>query len=118
MPYTVIDVGWWSEQITPALPSGKTNHALLQNEGSRVIPGDGNVPVAFTSLPDIGIYVAKIIADPRTLNKKVLACTDVLTMNQAYDIMDELSGEKTVRQYVGFLPLCLSDLFGNLTFLF
>ena len=74
--------------------------------------------MAFTSLPDIGIYVAKIIADPRTLNKKVLACTDVLTMNQAYDIMDELSGEKTVRQYVGFLPLCLSDLFGNLTFLF
>lgn len=100
LPYTVIDVAWWSEQIVPVLPSGKTDHALNKNDRGREIPGDGNVPVAFISLADVGPFVAKIIADPRTLNRKVLAYTDVLTMNQVYDIMDELSGEKAIRNYV------------------
>lgn len=105
LPYTVIDVAWWSEQIIPVLPSGKTDHALNKNDRGREIPGDGTVRVAFASLADVGLYVAKIIADPRTLNKKVLAYTDVLTMNQVYDLMDKLSGEKSVRNYVGGFAL-------------
>lgn len=82
--------------------------------GAPPIPGDGTVPVAFTSVPDIGTYVAKIIADPRTINKKVLAYTEVLTMNQVSDIMDELSGEKSLRNYVSprrlFSFLCTSPV--------
>lgn len=66
------------------------------------IPGDGNVPIAFTDLRDIGKHAARILADPRTLNHSVLAYTEVSTVNQAYDLMDELSGEKTPRKYVSF----------------
>ena len=83
--------------------------------GAPPIPGDGTVPVAFTSVPDIGTYVAKIIADPRTINKKVLAYTEVLTMNQVSDIMDELSGEKSLRNYVS-LQLFPSSLFTSPAF--
>lgn len=53
---------------------------------------------------DIGKYAAKIIADPRTLNRRVLAYTDISTLNEAYDLMDELSGEKSERIYVSFIP--------------
>ncbi|KAI1764488.1 isoflavone reductase family protein [Hypoxylon sp. FL1150] len=98
LPYTVIDIGWWIENNVPAVPSGRTNAAVI--EALNVIPGDGTVPVAYTSLSDIGVYVAKIIADPRTLNKKIFAYTDVLTGNQIADLMDELAGEKSIRNYL------------------
>lgn len=29
IPYTVIDVGWWSQQIIPKLPSGRVDHAYI-----------------------------------------------------------------------------------------
>ncbi|KAG5794333.1 hypothetical protein H9Q69_006629 [Fusarium xylarioides] len=51
-------------------------------------------------LPDIGRWVARIIADPQTLNKMVFAYNTVLTMNQAYDLLEEASGEKTDRNYI------------------
>lgn len=69
-----------------------------------VIPGDGTVPVAYTSVSDVGVYVAKIVADPRTLNKKVFAYTEVLTGNQVAELMDEVSGEKSKRNYVCHIP--------------
>ncbi|KAI4866055.1 isoflavone reductase family protein [Hypoxylon rubiginosum] len=98
LPYTVIDVGWWNENTVPAVPSGRTDHAV--NKLMDVIPGDGTVPVAYTSVSDVGVYVAKIVADPRTLNKKVFAYTEVLTGNQVAELMDEVSGEKSKRNYL------------------
>lgn len=100
LPYTVIDYAWWSELIIPAASSGRTKHALSRHSELQEIPGDGNVPAAFASLQDVGLFVAKIIADPRTLNTKVFAYTDVLTANQVYDIMEDMSGEKVIRKYV------------------
>ncbi|KAF4500329.1 Isoflavone reductase P3 [Fusarium agapanthi] len=64
------------------------------------IPGDGNTPSALTDLPDVGRWVVRIIADPRTLNKMVFAYKTVLTMNQAYDMLEEASGEKTERNCI------------------
>jgi hypothetical protein len=98
MPWTIIDVGWWSEQVIPGLPSGRTDARrikLLER-----IPGDGNVPLAITHRPDIGKYVAKIITDPRTLNKKILAYTEVITLNQVLDLVSELSEEDAIRPYM------------------
>ncbi len=69
-----------------------------------MIPGPGDVPNALTDARDIGIFTAKIIADPRTLNRSVLAYDEVLTYNQIYDLMEKLSGEKTVRNYVSAPP--------------
>ncbi|OTA95364.1 hypothetical protein M434DRAFT_393940 [Hypoxylon sp. CO27-5] len=95
LPYTVIDVGWWSQAAVPAVASGKTDHAVTKP--LNIVPGDGTVPIAYTDLGDIGAYVAKIIADPRTLNKKVFAYTEVLSTNQTTKLMEELSGETVVR---------------------
>ncbi|KAI0161942.1 isoflavone reductase family protein [Hypoxylon sp. FL1284] len=98
LPYTVIDSGWWIENSVPALPSGKTDHAVTKVLD--LIPGDGTVSIAYSSVPDIGVYMAKIITDPRTLNKRVFAYTEVLTANQVADLMDQLSGENSKRNYL------------------
>ncbi|KAI1463067.1 isoflavone reductase family protein [Daldinia caldariorum] len=98
LPYTVIDVGWWIDQLVPALPSGRTDHVSIKVLD--IVPGDGSVPIAYTNLPDVGTYVAKIIADPRTLNKKVFAHTETITPIKIREILEELSGEKVTRNYI------------------
>ncbi|KAM0321855.1 hypothetical protein ACHAQA_009860 [Verticillium albo-atrum] len=91
LPYTVIDVGWWSQQWVPKLPSGRTNHAafLLMT----FIPGKGNVRIATVDMRDIGRLVARIIVDPRTLNKFVYAYTEAKTLNEIIDLLKSVSGE-------------------------
>ncbi|KAF5965987.1 hypothetical protein FBULB1_11914 [Fusarium bulbicola] len=98
LPYTIVDVGYWYQLMLPRLPSGRVDYALPITLGC--IPGDGNTPSAFTDLPDVGRWVARSIADPRTLNKMVFAYNTVLTMNQAYDMLEKASGEKTERNYI------------------
>ncbi|KAI0127073.1 isoflavone reductase [Xylariales sp. AK1849] len=97
LPYTVIDVGWWSQAVVPAVPSERTKQWI--SPFFKDIPGDGTARVAFTDLPDVGTYVAKIIEDPRTLNQKVFAYTEVLTSNEVVDLMSEVSGEKATATY-------------------
>lgn len=62
--------------------------------------GDGSVPSALTYLQDVGRYVAKIIADPRTLNRMVFVYNELWTQQQIVDKVEELSGEKVERKYV------------------
>lgn len=70
------------------------------NTANDEIIGDGNTPIALTDLRDIGRYVSKIIVDDRTLNKMVLAYNTVMTQNQIYDLMEEISEEKIEKHYV------------------
>ncbi|KAJ4079900.1 hypothetical protein NW760_015135 [Fusarium oxysporum] len=98
LPYTVIDVGWWYQITPPKLPSGLIDQfVILPVEG---LNGDGTVPSAITDSRDIGRYVAKIIADPRTLNKSVFAYSEVLTQREIFQIMEEASGEKLDYNYI------------------
>ena len=46
-----------------------------------------------TDLRDIGRWVARIIADPRTLNRLVFAYSEVITQHQVYETVERLSGE-------------------------
>lgn len=62
--------------------------------------GDGDIPTAITDLRDIGRYMARIILDDRTLNKMVFTYNTVVTQNQIYDILEEISEEKINRNYV------------------
>ena len=102
LPYTVIDVGWWTQQILFRLPSGRTNHGAF--EIFQFIPGEGDVPVAITDIRDIGRYVAEIITDPRTLNKSVFAYTEVMTLNEMVKLQERISGEKTGRMALQYQP--------------
>ncbi|CAL5871408.1 uncharacterized protein PFLUO_LOCUS5658 [Penicillium psychrofluorescens] len=98
LPYTIVDVGWWYQLAYPRLTSGRVDYAMTS--GNDEIIGDGNTPTALTDLRDIGRYMARIILDPRTLNKMVLAYNAVSTQNKIYDLMEEISEEKVERLYV------------------
>ncbi|GJD04558.1 isoflavone reductase family protein [Colletotrichum higginsianum] len=97
LPYTVIDVGWWYQISLPRLPSGKIN--AVASPFPDWIAGDGTVLSGMTDLRDIGKYVARIIADPRTLNQKVFAYTELLSQNDVYGLVERLSGERVEREY-------------------
>jgi hypothetical protein len=62
--------------------------------------GDGNLKTGSTDIRDIGPYVAKIIADDRTLNKYVFCYGEVSSQEAEFAKMEELSGEKIQRRYV------------------
>lgn len=98
LPYTIVDVGWWYQLSYPRLESGKADYAMTT--ANNEIVGDGSTPTAVTDLRDVGRYVARIIADDRTLNKMVFAYNTVVTQNQIYDLLEEISEEKVVRNYV------------------
>ncbi|KAI1625073.1 isoflavone reductase family protein [Exophiala viscosa] len=91
LPYTIIDTGFWHQISFPPLPSGKLDefHFLGENK----LYGDGNAPNLLTDLRDIGPFVARIIRDPRTLNKKVFTWSDELSQNEIYALAEKLSGE-------------------------
>lgn len=98
LPFTIIDVGFWHQMSFPRLASGRSDYACLVP--MEQIYGTGDTPTLLTDQRDIGEFVARIIKDERTLNKKVFTHSDELTQNQIYSIMESLSGETLVRNYV------------------
>ncbi|KAF5532473.1 isoflavone reductase [Fusarium mexicanum] len=97
LPYTVIDVGWWYQISLPRLPSGCIDRNLFLYNSA--IGGTGDILCARTDSRDVGRYVARIITDPRTLNQKVFAYTDLRTQHELYDTVERISGEKIERKY-------------------
>ncbi|ORY18513.1 isoflavone reductase family protein [Clohesyomyces aquaticus] len=96
LPYKFINFGWWYQLGLPPLPSGhiQTRLDYALNE----IMGDGEAPFALVDKRDIGKYVARIITDPRTLNKMVFGNGEVWTQNRILDTLEEMAGEKLVRR--------------------
>lgn len=92
LPYTIIDIGYWHEIMIPRIPSGWLDHHALYSTFFFV--DEGSAPCATTYLPDVGRYVARIIADPRTLNRMVFAYGEVTTQRAVVDMVERLSGEK------------------------
>lgn len=65
---------------------------------------------AITDFRDIGPYVAKIITDDRTVKKFVLCYGELLSQEEIFAKMEELSEEKIERQYVRLLLSLFSSL--------
>ncbi|KAJ7797530.1 hypothetical protein B0H14DRAFT_2531051 [Mycena olivaceomarginata] len=100
VPYTIIDVGYWHQISFPTLPSGRVDYASYMKPKVEIHAG-GTAPTLLTDLRDIGPFVARIIKDPRTLNKFVFTYSDVLSENEIFALMEEMSGEKIEqRKYV------------------
>jgi hypothetical protein len=76
----MIDVGWWHQLALSQLPSGKlqTKKEVPLNE----IIVDEKTRFALIDNRDIGKFVAKIITDPRALNKMVFCYNNILTSSQ------------------------------------
>ncbi|KAI9929393.1 hypothetical protein ASPWEDRAFT_111376 [Aspergillus wentii DTO 134E9] len=100
LPYTYIDAGWWYQITLPRLPSGRLDYLVPSTQPQNPIGLDGNIPSALADIKDVGRYVARIITDPRTLNKRVHVYNEVYTRNQVYDLLENLSGEVLERDYI------------------
>lgn len=98
LPYTVVDVGYWYQISFPRLPSGRVDYAMMAPNSN--IHGDGEAPNILTDKRDIGRFVARIITDERTVDQYIYACGEVLTENQIFAMMEEVSGEKIERNNV------------------
>ncbi len=94
MPYTFIDVGWWMQPYLP-LPVRSSPEFTLVKGTTRVVgPGAAtNVRILVTHRDHIGTFVARIIADPRTLNKAVIIWEDQVSPNDAHEIGARVSGD-------------------------
>ncbi|KAL2828841.1 hypothetical protein BJY01DRAFT_261444 [Aspergillus pseudoustus] len=99
LPYTIIDVGVWHQVFFPTVPSGRADYASVFVPNTTIHAG-GNTPTLLTDLRDIGRFVARIIADPRTLNQSVYTWSDLLTENEIFALMEDLSGETIDRTYL------------------
>ncbi|PYH93033.1 NAD(P)-binding protein, partial [Aspergillus ellipticus CBS 707.79] len=91
VPYTVIDTGVWHEVAIPRVSSGKLDHAGLM--GRTFLIGEGETPCAATAIQDIGRFVARIIINPRTINKYVFAYGEHVTQNSFIALAREVTGE-------------------------
>ncbi|KAI8283443.1 hypothetical protein K4K60_002694 [Colletotrichum sp. SAR11_57] len=89
----LIDVGRWYQLSIPRLPSGP----LPVN----FIARDGNTPSTLTDVRDVGRVTARIVADPRTINKTVLVYGAVLSQNQIFDMLDKMSCKTSKLDYMG-----------------
>ncbi|KXS11914.1 NAD(P)-binding protein [Gonapodya prolifera JEL478] len=81
--YIFIDTGSWYVEAG-------LHHRLL----TYTVIGSGDLPNAITHHPDVGNLVAKIVLDPRTLNKRVFCMAETITMNQMGKIYEEETGNK------------------------
>ncbi len=88
LPYTFIEVGWWLQGLFPY------PHALPENIFvTKTYFGDRQKKVLYTELNSIGTFVARILADPRTLNQTVITSDGEATVNDIYTVASKISGE-------------------------
>ncbi|KAL5514230.1 hypothetical protein ACEPAG_2318 [Sanghuangporus baumii] len=88
--FTFIDVGWWM-QVTPPFIDVKFPSSVLKKVMTSRI-GSGNVKCAVIDKRDIGKFVARIIADDRTLNRYVFCWAQEVTLNEAIALAERVSG--------------------------
>lgn len=92
LPYTIIDIGFWHEVMIPRIGSGRLDHVALYSKYFFV--DDGLAACATTHIDDVGPYVARIISNPRTLNRMVFAYGEVTTQNDVVRFVEDVSDEK------------------------
>ena len=89
VPHTYIDIGLWYQFTVPYRGAAKGPIPELVRE----FYGDGEQKIAMTNKENMGLFVAQIIADPRTLNQYVFMYDDVRTRNEIYGVVSRISGE-------------------------
>lgn len=106
--FTIIDVGFWYEMSFPRVPSGAFDYATFVTI-DEVFAG-GTARNMLTSRKDVGVFTAKIIKDPRTLNKRVAAYGEVLSQNDIHALIEQKTGES-----LAHLPqVSAADLYARL----
>lgn len=108
VPYTFIDIGWWMQLYLP-LPLRSKAPTEFKAITWRLF-GQGEARNLVTNCDHTGTYVARIIADPRTLNHSVIIWDDKISRLEAQETGERVSGEgealKARRVYVSLFPRC------------
>ncbi|KAJ8688905.1 hypothetical protein PTI98_012980 [Pleurotus ostreatus] len=86
--YTFIEVGTWLHVMFPPLHSA--TDTLLTHKS---YPGDKKQKTIYSTMPTIGKLVARIIADPRTLNQAVVAYDGEISLGEIWAIAERITGE-------------------------
>ncbi|TFK95520.1 hypothetical protein BDV98DRAFT_651954 [Pterulicium gracile] len=73
----------------PRIPSGKLDAACTRG---------GDAPNIITDLWDIGVLVAQIIQDDRTLNQYVVTIDEVLSQNEINATVEQVTGERRLKK--------------------
>ena len=90
LPYTFIDVGWWMQLYLPLPLRSQAPH--LMKEMGWSMYADGAARSLVTHREHIGTYVARILADPRTLNHAVMVWEDEVRQSDAHALGERLAG--------------------------
>jgi hypothetical protein len=95
IPYTIIDVGSWHQVSVPRLASGRIDYALLSLllQPPKLYES-GDAKTILTDKRDMGRFTARIIKDPRTLNKRVFTWSDAFSQKEIFALVEEVGGEK------------------------
>ncbi|KAI0364823.1 NAD(P)-binding protein [Pilatotrama ljubarskyi] len=112
LPYTFIDVGWWMQLSLP-LPARSKVPAVLK-QWTYELHGTGTQKILLSDHRDIGVYVARILADTRTLNKLVIVWEDEQTEEKVHEIGEHFSGEADNLKAKGLITVEQSGRLPNL----
>ncbi|KAF8920539.1 NAD-P-binding protein [Mucidula mucida] len=88
LPYTFIEVGWWLQGLFPYPHATPENFFI-----TKTYVGDRQKKVLYTELNSIGTFVARILADPRTLNQTVITYDGEASLNDVSPVVNRISGE-------------------------
>ncbi|KAH9933629.1 NAD-P-binding protein [Epithele typhae] len=89
-PYTVVNVGAWSQAAFPPPPRAAAAVPRWAALSRRTFEEDAKMLV--TDLHRVGAFVARIVADPRTLGRKVVAYDDERAMADVWAVALAKSG--------------------------
>ncbi|KAF4583777.1 hypothetical protein EYR40_002268 [Pleurotus pulmonarius] len=88
LPYTFIYVGWWLTFMWPTPHSEKNTL-----DTPKFYAGSKDQKLIYSTFPSIGKLVARIIADPRTINQTVVAHDGEITLGETWAIGEKVTGE-------------------------
>jgi hypothetical protein len=84
---TSIEIGWWYSLAFPFPPDFVGSP--MTDEFYKFY-GDGSTPIIFTDLEQLGLIVARVIQDERTLDRAVFVCGQETTQREIWDLATEL----------------------------
>ena len=91
MPYTFIDVGLWMQLYLPLPLRSQPPQPVKEMTWS--VYADGAARNLVTHRERIGTYVARILADQRTLNQAVIVWEDEVRQGDAHALGERISGD-------------------------
>ncbi|KAJ3544648.1 hypothetical protein NM208_g2943 [Fusarium decemcellulare] len=101
LEFTLIHTGVFLDYLVyPRVPSYLQCQTVWVHLGLNIaaLPGDGNVPVAFTHSEDVGKLVALILDVPRW-ERRYYAVANRLTLNELVKIAEEVKGNPIAVKY-------------------